>query len=123
MPCVTSLPGCSYVPPSQVIDEFKLVNQRFGTSEHPFAALDLPCVHARYGHLSRSEVAKIIDPAFHAFNSAKGHYLRLYESVEDTLRVLMQAGHMSSGILKPAVRTRVFVLRNLAYASSFSGYT
>ena len=79
-------------PEDQLLDEFKVIHERYGTSEPPFAALELPTVQARYPGLTRREIKDRIDSALHAFSSARQKTLRLYDGVADSLHCLVDAG-------------------------------
>lgn len=79
-------------PEQQILEEFRLVHQRFGNSEQPFAALELPCLQKQYPGLSRAELAKKIDPALHRFNSTRKRTLALYPGVAQALEELTNDG-------------------------------
>lgn len=68
--------------------EFKGVHERYGNSEQPFAAFDLPSVKAAYPAASRRELLAILNGPFHAFNAQRKRNLKLYPSVEGTLSYL-----------------------------------
>jgi len=75
----------------ELFEEFKAVHRKYGDSEVPFAVRDLPSVRRRFGD-SWKEIKVRLDPALHAFNSARKRELRLYESVENTLEQLAGRG-------------------------------
>jgi FMN phosphatase YigB (HAD superfamily) len=72
----------------ELFEEFKAVHRKYGDSEVPFAVRDLPSVRRRFGDSWKAQ----LDPALHAFNSARKRELRLYESVGDTLEQLSRRG-------------------------------
>jgi FMN phosphatase YigB (HAD superfamily) len=78
------------VPENILLDECKVVHQRHHDSEAAFSLLETSTVTQRYGHLSRSDQAKALDAAFHAFNSERDRTLKLYPSVQETLSYLKQ---------------------------------
>lgn len=80
-----------------LIAEFKAVHQEYGSSEVPFAALQLPSVKRRYPGLSRTELARTLQPAFAAFNSSRRQHLRLYPGVRETLETLTARGFVIVG--------------------------
>lgn len=77
---------------NQLLDDFKVVHQLHHDAEHPFALLETKSVQELYCGRSRQEIAKILDPAFHAFNSARNANLKLYPGVFDSLRTLSGDG-------------------------------
>lgn len=85
---VVRLTGCNR---EELLDDFKEVHQRHHDSEFPFAALETKLVQSRFPNKDRSELAKILDPAFHAFNSRRKDTLRLYPNVRETLERLTKA--------------------------------
>lgn len=78
------------VPEDVLIEECKIVHQQHHDSEAAFSLLETPTVAQRFGHLSRSEQAKALDPAFHAFNRERDRTLRLYPGVQETLKYLRE---------------------------------
>jgi phosphoglycolate phosphatase len=80
------------VDESVLTEEFKVVHQRYGTLEAPFAALELPSVVSRFPNRSRSEIARELAVAFDAFNATRREHLMLYPGVLETLRALRARG-------------------------------
>jgi phosphoglycolate phosphatase len=80
------------VSEQDLVAEFKSVHEELGTSERPYAALDLPTVKRRFPNATRDEIKNELDPAFQAFNQARQETLRLYPGVESTLRILHDSG-------------------------------
>ena len=78
------------VPEETLLKEFKIVHQRYGNSEQPFAVLELPILQRIFGDLARDEMAKRIDSALHQFNSTRKQTLVLYPGVADTLAELQR---------------------------------
>jgi len=79
-------------PESELIQEFKALHQYYGTSEQPFAVLELPAVGEHFGPLSRVELLNHLDVPLHAFNRARKQFLKLYDGVDETLRRLSAQG-------------------------------
>ena len=73
-------------------NEFKAIHQSYGSSEVPFAALRLPSAQRRFPQLDRTELATALAPAFAAFSSTRRQQLRLYDGVENTLRIMTDGG-------------------------------
>src|SRR5689334_20878690 len=71
------------VSDEQLLTEFQEIHRRYATTEPPFAALELPTVLARFPCLTARDLINKLDPAFHAFNSARREHLRLYAGVEE----------------------------------------
>ncbi len=80
------------VPRERLLDEFHALHQRYGSPEHPFAALDLPSVRERFPTLGRAALAERLAPSLAAFGGVRKKHLRLYEGVEPALRRLGEAG-------------------------------
>ena len=75
-----------------LLSQFKEIHQRYGSTETPWAALELPAARAKFSGLSNGELAKQLEPAFRAFSDARREHLRLYPSVADTLSSLQARG-------------------------------
>jgi phosphoglycolate phosphatase len=76
----------------RLLDEFREVHQRHHDSEHPFALLETRTVAERFAGWPRREVARALDPALHAFNSARRTHLRLHPNVRETLDYIRRQG-------------------------------
>jgi FMN phosphatase YigB (HAD superfamily) len=76
----------------QLLMQFKEVHERYGSTETPWAALELVSVRLRFPKLTMSEIAQRLEPAFTAFNLARKKHLSLYNRVADTLEQLTNAG-------------------------------
>lgn len=76
----------------KLLDDFRAVHQRAHDSEHPFALLETATVKDLYAGLPRQDVLRLLDPAFHAFNSARKQNLELYPHVKETLDLLSSSG-------------------------------
>jgi FMN phosphatase YigB (HAD superfamily) len=81
----------------ELLDDFREVHRRVGSSEHPWAALELACVRARWPDASSAAIKEKLDPALHAFNSARKKHLHLYDTVEATLAALADRGVLLVG--------------------------
>jgi phosphoglycolate phosphatase-like HAD superfamily hydrolase len=75
-----------------LLDELRAVHQRHGSSEHPFALLETASVETRLVGQPRDQVLKVLDPAFHRFNSVRKRTLALYEGVIETLQAVVATG-------------------------------
>lgn len=86
---VVSMTGCDR---ERLLDDFREVHRAAHDSEHPFALLDTETIRKQFKGASRSEMARALDPAFHAFNSARKKNLKLYPGVRETLDALEREG-------------------------------
>lgn len=86
---VVKISGCDR---EQLLDDFREVHVKHHDSEHPFALLETRTIQNRYQNLSRKELARVMDPAFHAFNSRRKVCLKPYLGVHETLDVLSTSG-------------------------------
>jgi FMN phosphatase YigB (HAD superfamily) len=99
------------VDSERLLDEFKVLHQRYGSSEQPFTALDLPTVKERFGNVSRQELLKLLDRPLHVFNSLRDKSLHLYESVAETLAALQTEGVVVVGHTESTAENAVFRLQ------------
>jgi len=76
--------------PNTLLDDLREVHRHHGDSEHPFALLETKTVRKRFRGLTLQEKLRVLDPAFHAFNSIRKRRLRLHTSVASTLRLLSE---------------------------------
>lgn len=76
----------------KLLDDFRKVHQRHGDSEQPFALLETDTIKRLYCDTSEASMLKALDPAFHAFNSARKKHLKLHEHVKETLNGLTESG-------------------------------
>ena len=82
-------------------DEFKAVHQLHGSSEYPFAILELPSVRAHFRSAPRSQVFHHLRKPLDAFNQSRNKHLSLYPSVMETLQYVQSlnipvVGHTES---------------------------
>ena len=84
--CIT---GCDR---EKLLDDLRAVHQRHGDTGQPFALLETDTVKKLYAHNSQKSVIAKLDPAFHAFNSARKKHLKLYPHVRKTLNMLDASG-------------------------------
>lgn len=75
-----------------LLDEFKAIHQRYGTSEPPFALTELPSVAAAMPGASPREMLANLEPALEAFSKQRREHLRPYEGVTETLAELQRRG-------------------------------
>ncbi|MBW9395432.1 HAD-IA family hydrolase [Escherichia coli] len=80
------------VPLDILLSEYKVIHQRFGNSEKPFATLELPSVISYFGTNDKILLQKKLMRVFSAFSSKRNHTLKLYPTVRDTLNILRERG-------------------------------
>ena len=80
------------VPLDTLLSEYKVIHQRFGNSEKPFATLELPSVISYFGTNDKILLQKKLTRVFSAFSSKRNHTLKLYPTVRDTLNILRERG-------------------------------
>lgn len=71
-----------------LLDDFREVHRKHHDAEHPFSVLETKTIQRLYPGRSRAELVAILDPALHAFNSARKRRLALYSTVRETLEEL-----------------------------------
>jgi FMN phosphatase YigB (HAD superfamily) len=86
---VVAITGCDR---ERLLDDFRTVHQRQGDSEQPFSLLETDTIKEHFQGASAEAMLKTLDPAFHAFNSARKKNLRLHVGVMETLEALGGAG-------------------------------
>jgi FMN phosphatase YigB (HAD superfamily) len=75
-----------------LLDEFKVVHQRYGNSEQPFAIFELPSVRRMFPDASRAEMLDNLEYPLSAFRVAREKHLHLYPMVRETLQALRENG-------------------------------
>jgi len=73
-----------------ILAEIKKIHQKHGTAEYAFLLENLPSLKKLYG--KPENVKKEMDDAIHAFRKARKNKLKLYDTVEDTLKKLKDIG-------------------------------
>lgn len=86
---VVRITGCDQ---ELLLDDFRTVHQRYHDSEYPFALLETQTVQDIFSGLTRQEIARRLDPAFHAFNAKRKQELRLYPGVREGLDEISRQG-------------------------------
>jgi phosphoglycolate phosphatase-like HAD superfamily hydrolase len=89
---VTEISNLTGVAEDVLLSEFKLVHQKYGNSEQPYAALELPSVQSTFGTSDREVLLSKLDSAFYAFNKTRKDLLKPYEGVRETLQSLSAVG-------------------------------
>lgn len=103
-----------------LLSQFKEVHQRYGSTETPWAALELPSTRLRFPQIPPTEVAKQLDPAFKAFSAARKKYLVLYDGVAETLGRLSESGVIVIGHTEALPVNAYYRLALLGLAERFS---
>ncbi len=96
-----------------LIEEYKQVHQKYGNVEHPFSTLELPSILTHYFNLSKVEIKKVLDEAFHKFNSIRKKTLTLYPSVYETLEYLFNKGVIIIGYTESSLKNGFYRLQKL----------
>jgi FMN phosphatase YigB (HAD superfamily) len=107
------------VPRTQLVEEFREVHQRYGNSEQPFAALDLPSVEAAFPGADRATIATELNEVFHVFNSARKEHLALYPDVYEGLWRLEAEGIELVGFTDASMVNAYYRLQLLGIVSRF----
>jgi FMN phosphatase YigB (HAD superfamily) len=79
---VVQITGCDR---EQLLDDFREVHRQHYDAEHPFAVLETKTILRHFPGRTAAEIARIIHPAMHAFNSTRKQRLSLYPTVRETL--------------------------------------
>lgn len=102
-----------------LLSEFKALHQRYGTSEPPFAMLQLPSVQKRFPGLSRQELMERLPEPIEAFRAARRKSLVLYPGVAETLRQLRDRGTTIVGHTESIAENALHRLRKLGILDYF----
>ena len=94
-----------------LLNDLRAVHQRHHDSEHPFSLLETDTIIRYLPDKTSAELVRILNPAFHAFNSSRKKTLESYPDVHNTLRSLENNGviliaHTESTLLAAADRLR-----------------
>ena len=103
------------VSEQELLDEFRVVHQKYGNSEQPFAVLELPSVLRRYPGLTRAEVTQKLDPALHRFNSIRKRTLSLYPGSAETFQHLTERGVTIVGHTEAILANAYWRIKTLGY--------
>jgi FMN phosphatase YigB (HAD superfamily) len=116
---VKDLAALLSVDEERLLNEFKAVHRRYGNSEYPFAVFELPSVRERFGDASRAELLKTLESPLNAFRAARRERLRLYPTVDDTLRALKERGVIIVGHTEAIAVHAYYRLRLLGVVGYF----
>lgn len=86
---VVRITGCDR---ELLLDDFRKVHRRHHDSEHPFSLLETETIRNLYPDKDLADIARILDPAFYAFNSSRKQNLKLYDGVKESLDFLSNSG-------------------------------
>jgi phosphoglycolate phosphatase len=75
-----------------LLDDLRSVHRRHHDAENPFSLLETRLVQRIFPGLKRNEIARVLDPAFHAFNSTRKRTLKLYPGVKEALNLITHSG-------------------------------
>ncbi|MGD2091841.1 MAG: HAD family hydrolase [Candidatus Aminicenantes bacterium] len=96
-----------------LLTDIQVVHQKYGNSEHPFALLETKAVKNRFPGKNRAELAKLLGPAFHAFNKKRKELLRLFPGVLETLQFIHESGCKIVAYTEADVRNSLFRIEAL----------
>jgi FMN phosphatase YigB (HAD superfamily) len=105
---------------SQIQKELKAVNKRYGSTETPFALLEIKSIQEKYHNASREDLYAKFDAAFYAFNKVRKEKLALYVGVLETLQQAYRKGIKIIGFTEAPLSNAVFRLHKLNIAPVFS---
>jgi len=103
-----------------VLSQFKTVHQKHGNSEHPFAIFELPSVRERFGDIPKAQLLEELRRPLDAFNGVRRRELRLYDNVEETLRLLNDSGCTIVGHTEAIAANAYYRLKKLGIVKYFS---
>lgn len=103
-----------------ILREYKVVHQKKGSVEYPYAALLLPSVLDTFPDYTREQLQEVLDPAFHRFNSARKRELRLFPHVKETLEQLCKNNIRIVAYTESAEENGYYRLKKLGIHSFFA---
>jgi FMN phosphatase YigB (HAD superfamily) len=112
-----SLADLLRMPVDEVQAEMKLVNQRLGSVERPFAIFELPSVRARFPGATPQQLKHALDEPLHAFNRERVRSLALYPGVADALVRAQRLGVRVVGYTEASVENAYYRLSKLGVAA------
>lgn len=107
------------VSEDKIIEEYRQVHREVNSVEPPFAALQLPSVKTKFAGYTAEETGRLLDPAFHCFNSERKKLLKLYPGVEDALKYLREKKITVVGYTESAEENGYYRLERLGIADYF----
>ena len=103
-----------------LLAEYKKKHQYYGSVEYPFVTLTLPSIQKKYSSLCDDEIKKVLNEAFHKFNSIRKQKLKLYEGVQDTLQKLKEHNISIVGFTESSPENGFYRLKRLGVSDYFS---
>jgi phosphoglycolate phosphatase len=100
-----------------LLDDFREVHRRHHNSEYPFAILEVASLQRMYG--DPKNILAAMDEALHMFNRIRNQTLRLYPTVEQTLRELAARKVVIVGHTEAIAENAYYRLRKLGIADLF----
>jgi phosphoglycolate phosphatase-like HAD superfamily hydrolase len=117
---VTRLSLLLGTPVDQLLEEFKVVHQKYENSEQPFAVFEIASVQRRFGRLDRAALKQELDEALHEFNRARREHLHLYPGVMSTLEELRRRGVCVVGHTESIAANAYYRLQYLKISEFFT---
>jgi phosphoglycolate phosphatase len=102
-----------------LLSQFKEIHQRYGSTETPWSALELPAARLKFPGLDGRGLAEALAPAFQAFSRVRKERLRLYDSVAPTLERLSADGIVIIGHTEALAVNAYYRLWTLNVADRF----
>ncbi|MFA0001271.1 HAD family hydrolase [Vibrio lentus] len=103
-----------------LLADFKLIHQKHGNAEQPWAILELPSLFKHYKTDDRRLLKEKVDPALHAFNRARLKHLRCYDGVIETLQSLKDQNITLVAHTEAPARNALYRLEKLGLKRFFS---
>ena len=103
-----------------LLSEYKIRHQYYGSVEYPFVTLTLPSIREKYSSLSDEEIKKVLNEAFHRFNSVRKKKLQLFDGVEETLKKLSEHGVSIIGFTESSPENGFYRLKKLGVDQYFT---
>jgi phosphoglycolate phosphatase len=101
------------VDQEQLLDEMKVVHQRYHNSEQPYAILETATVLSRYREASPLQRKEYLSEAFEEFNRVRRNNLRLYPGVLETLKQIRERGSVVVGHTEAVTENSLYRLELL----------
>lgn len=117
---VDELASITGISKDVLLAEYKEKHQYYGSVEYPFVTLTLPSIQKKYSSLCEDEIKKVLNEAFHKFNSIRKQKLKLYEGVQDTLQKLKEHNISIVGFTESSPENGFYRLKRLGVSDYFS---
>jgi FMN phosphatase YigB (HAD superfamily) len=107
------------VPKDKLLGELQEVHRHYHNTEQPFGLLETRSVLEAYPGIPRREIYRLLNDAFHAFNSSRKRHLEAYPGVKEALANIKAEGTLVVAHTEATVVNAEFRLNKLNLTQFF----